>query len=238
MAEGAKLAEILAYQLESEIIDGDWTVGDVIGQEPELMRRYRVSRAVFREAVRIVEGHLVGRMRRGRNGGLVVTEPTPQAVSDVMRIYLRSLKVDDAELFEARVSIESVCLTLAMERLTSSDEQRLLEQASLEQEALTRETYEDYAAGHGLHLLIAELSRNRPLFLFVHSLVNLTRHHPNHPSVLVHREAGCRAHRSITDSILNGNLPQATDQMTRHLRDIATWWQSSDKQQPETRASA
>ena len=63
-APGRKLGEILAETIENEIIAAGWKVGDVVGSESELCERYGVSRAVFREAIRIVGHHGVAEMRR------------------------------------------------------------------------------------------------------------------------------------------------------------------------------
>src|SRR5262245_15204814 len=79
-----KLAAQVAQRIESEIVASDWPVGRVLGSEPELMERYGVSRAVFREAVRLVEHHQVATMRRGRSGGLVVRAPDATAVTAAM----------------------------------------------------------------------------------------------------------------------------------------------------------
>ena len=71
-ARGRKLGEQLAERVEEEIIASGWPVGKVLGSEAELIERYGVSRAVFREAMRIVDHHGVAEMRRGPGGGLVV----------------------------------------------------------------------------------------------------------------------------------------------------------------------
>jgi DNA-binding FadR family transcriptional regulator len=80
--EGSKLAALTARRIEDEIIARRWPIGEVIGSEADLMARYEVSRAVLREAVRLVEHHGAARMRRGPSGGLVVqapSRPTPRS---------------------------------------------------------------------------------------------------------------------------------------------------------------
>ena len=76
---GRKLGEQLAERVEEEIIASGWPVGKVLGSEAELIERYGVSRAVFREAMRIVDHHGVAEMRRGPGGGLVVVAPKADA---------------------------------------------------------------------------------------------------------------------------------------------------------------
>jgi len=78
----AKLAASVARRILGDVVDRGWPVGQVLGSQAELIERYGVSRAVFREAVRLVENQQVATMRRGPGGGLVVTEPTVDAIID------------------------------------------------------------------------------------------------------------------------------------------------------------
>ena len=71
-----------------DVVDRGWPLGEVLGSQSELIERYGVSRAVFREAVRLVENQQVAFMRRGPGGGLVVTEPTVDAIIDAAVLYL------------------------------------------------------------------------------------------------------------------------------------------------------
>ncbi|WP_062986077.1 GntR family transcriptional regulator [Nocardia anaemiae] len=64
-----KLAEVVAKKLIARIADLRYPVGAIIGSEPELVAELGVSRAVFREAVRLLERDEIGRMRRGPGGG-------------------------------------------------------------------------------------------------------------------------------------------------------------------------
>ena len=48
-----RMAEIIAEQIERDIIDQGWPVGTVLGSEGDMIARYGVSRGTLREAVRI-----------------------------------------------------------------------------------------------------------------------------------------------------------------------------------------
>ena len=50
-----KLAAIVAARIQRDVIGLGWPVGHVLGVESELLTRYNVSRAVFREAIRLLE---------------------------------------------------------------------------------------------------------------------------------------------------------------------------------------
>src|SRR5687768_15782586 len=97
-----KLASVVARHIEDDVVARGWPVGTVLGSETELLERYGVSRAVLREAVRIVEHSGAARMRRGPGGGLVVSEPNRGAVVAAIGVWLSYIGVSMTEMFEVR----------------------------------------------------------------------------------------------------------------------------------------
>ena len=79
-----KKAEIVADQIAQTIVGQRWEPGELFGSEVELIARYGVSRAVFREAVRLLEHHGLAEMRRGLHGGLFIRQPDPEPVAKAM----------------------------------------------------------------------------------------------------------------------------------------------------------
>ena len=51
----AKRAAKVADRIVGDVMALGWPVGEVLGSEADLLERYQVSRAVFREAVRLLE---------------------------------------------------------------------------------------------------------------------------------------------------------------------------------------
>ena len=91
----------VADRIIEDVMAMGWPVGEVLGSEADLLERYEVSRAVFREAVRLLEHQQVARTRRGPGGGLVITEPTIGAVIDAVVLYLHRVDARLDEIFEA-----------------------------------------------------------------------------------------------------------------------------------------
>src|SRR6202161_958342 len=116
-APKAKRASKVADRIIKDVIAEGWQVGQILGSEADLLARYQVSRAVFREAVRLVEHPQVARTRRGPGGGLVVTEPTVDAVIDAVVLYLYRAEARLDELFEARLVLEDIAIGLAPARV-------------------------------------------------------------------------------------------------------------------------
>ena len=153
---GAKVAD----RIVEDVTSLGWPVGEVLGPEAELLDRYHVSRAVFREAVRLVEHQQVARTRRGPGGGLVITEPTVGAVTDAVVLYLLRVDARLDEIYEARIVLAEIACGLASEQTEAHD------RAELRQ--LARHEAAEPAAGlRDLHALVAAVSRNAGLELFV-----------------------------------------------------------------------
>jgi DNA-binding FadR family transcriptional regulator len=93
----------LAYRITAEIRRRLLPVGASIGSEQELVSRYGVSRAVFREAVRMLEFFGVVEVRRGKDGGLVVAEMDPEGTIGSALLYLDYAGIDPRQAQALRV---------------------------------------------------------------------------------------------------------------------------------------
>src|SRR5258706_2828999 len=122
-----KLGEILAEHIEDEIISNGWVVGSVLGSESDLVEKYGVSRAVFREAMRIVDHHGVAEMRRGPGGGLVVAAPALDAMVRAVSLHLQYAHITSEHVLEARRSLEVDVARLAAHRIPPAGKVRLTE---------------------------------------------------------------------------------------------------------------
>ena len=205
----SKLAASVARRILTDVVDRGWPVGEVLGSQSELIERYGVSRAVFREAVRLVENQQVATMRRGPGGGLVVTEPTVDAIIDAAVLYLHRANTRLDEVFEARIVLEVIAAELATERLTEEDADEL--------RALEETEVRDHRA---LHARLAALTRNPALELFVDIL--------NRVAFLYFRggagslgestlSASREAHARIISAVLDHDADAAARRMRRHL---------------------
>ncbi len=189
-----------------------WPVGEVLGSEADLLERYQVSRAVFREAVRLLEHQQVARTRRGPGGGLVITEPTIGAVIDAVVLYLHRVDARLDEIFEARIVLEELAAQLASERtdeLELNELRRFAHSDPVEPERDPRE----------LHALVAASQPQR------RSRTVRRRAQPGGPALLarlasprssVEQEA-VHAHAMIAEAVMAGDGGLARNRMRKHL---------------------
>jgi DNA-binding FadR family transcriptional regulator len=225
---GRKLAEQIAEEVEREIMASGWPVGEQLGTEVSLADRYGVSRAVMREAVRILEHHMVASPRRGTGGGIMIRSPDIGAVVPVVRLFLDHEGVSRASLLEARSTIELSAVALAAERITDEKRSRLEEALATEAEQL--KDPHQYLHSHDLHILLAELSDNSAMRLFVSVLTQLTSEHAQSRFSKVRgaqaAEIGqdiSRAHAAIVSAVVKGNAQLAQRRMLSHLEAVTSW---------------
>ncbi|MCZ7528803.1 MAG: FCD domain-containing protein [Acidimicrobiia bacterium] len=172
VARSDKRAEDIAAQLFRQVTEAGWPVGQFLGSEAELMERYDVSRAVLREAVRLLEHHQIARMRRGPGGGLFVAEPGVEAVTDAVALQIGRRGIEPRHLFEVRRTVEMTVLNRVMSRL-DDDGVAQLEEALAAERSATRAEFP--VVGHDLHGVLARAAGNPVLELLTLVLLRITR---------------------------------------------------------------
>jgi DNA-binding FadR family transcriptional regulator len=218
----SKLAENVARELEHEIIERGWPVGEVLGSEAELLARLGVSRAVLREAVRLLEHHFVATMRRGPGGGLVVTAPDTSAAARATALTLEYQGATIRDLLEARSALELKCVELATGRI-DEDGIELLRQ-TLDAEAVSGNGRDGLGGTHDLHRVIAQITGNPAFVVFLEVLTRLTNHSMStgpHDGTIA--EGVRKAHEKIAEAIILGDPGLARHRMQSHLEAMASW---------------
>ena len=219
---GTKLAAQVARRIESGIIEAGWPVGELFGSETELRTRYGVSRAVLREAVRIVEHHGVADMRRGPAGGLIVRAPDAAPSARALVIYLGHVRTTVPDVVYARLLLEPLAAALAARSITEEGIAAL--RASHAHEA----AQPGMEIQDGLHALLGELSGNAAVALFVQVLTLLTRHYasahaPGEQDARQAKTDSARAHRAIVEATIAGDVALAEHRVAGHLRALGRW---------------
>lgn len=108
------LAEQVAGSVKEAILAGEWAPGESLPTEPELAEAFGVSRAVVRDATRMLAAQGLVEAQHGR--GVFVTESQVEAFGDALLLALRreGATVWDVEQFEQMV-LPEVCALAATE---------------------------------------------------------------------------------------------------------------------------
>jgi DNA-binding FadR family transcriptional regulator len=190
----------------TEIAASGIGAGEIFGSERELQARSDVSRAVFREAVRLLEHHHVARMRRGPHGGLVITDPNPAASVEAAVTYLRYQGASAHDLQHVREVIELGALSTVAARLHEPKLRGLLEVAS---DSFSETVCDD------LPTLFVRLADNPILLLFTQIL--LAAESPDFEHSVMDRETR-DAYAAVLAALLDGDSARAQHRLNRHLR--------------------
>ena len=117
------LAEQIAAQIKDAILEGTWGPGEALPTEPQLAEAYDVSRAVVRDATRMLAARGLVEAQHGR--GVFVTESQAAAFGEALLLALRrdGATVWDVEQFEQMV-LPEVC-ALAASQATAADREQI-----------------------------------------------------------------------------------------------------------------
>ena len=220
MAREPKRAQQIAEQIEREILNRGLVSGHRLGTEPELVERYAVSRAVLREAIRMVERHQLAETRRGMGGGLFVAQPAEEAVARVLSAYLDSIGLELSELFEARRLLEGELVRLAAIRGGKRGAREL--EAILEGGLALDSARDAVALLDRFYARLGELTRSPGLALFVRALslagmnMALGLHFGREAAQAAYRAAWKR-YRAIAKSIATHDVERAQSQIAGQL---------------------
>jgi DNA-binding FadR family transcriptional regulator len=206
----------VARRITQEIVVGGMQPGALVGAEKDLIEQQGVSRAVLREAVRLLEHHQIARMRRGPGGGLFVVEPSAGAVTKIAAIYLARRGMRPASLGELRTGVEVALAGLAAERIDNAGVALLREAIGGEHVANDEGEFE--AAGD-LHAVVAAAAGNRVLELVALVMIRL--------STLAWQERRqaradvLRAHETIAAAVETRDRELSRHRMRRHVESLA-----------------
>lgn len=224
---GGKRASQIAGRIEADIVHRGWPIGELLGSENALQRRYGVSRSVLREAVRLVEHHQVARMRRGPKGGLLVSEPDAAPATRAIVIYLEYKGTTIGDLLGARVLLEPLAASLAAERIDEAGIDRLRAVLRMEERrGAVAPTQRDE-----FHVVIGERSKNPVLHLFIDVLTRLTtRYAQNSPAgsdgdAVEAIDRTHHDHGELVAAVTAGDAARAKTLSERHVESVNAWLQ-------------
>ena len=217
-SQDGKRAEAVARHITVGVVGGGMQPGELVGTETELIEREGVSRAVLREAVRLLEHHQIARMRRGPGGGLFVVAPSAAAVTEIAAIYLARRGMRLTDLAELRAGVEVAIVGLAAERIDAAGV-ALIDDAVIREESSSDADRAEVV--HDLHAAVAGAAHNRVLELVALVLIRLSRlHQIERLAPRAQREITAevlRAHVGIATAVKSGDRELARHRMRRHL---------------------
>jgi DNA-binding FadR family transcriptional regulator len=213
--DGTRVAQSLVSKLIEEIQEANWVEGTNLGSESELIQRFGVGRNVLREATRILEQQGIAKMRMGRGGGLVITSPEATTTAHALEMYLASRNVSGEHILEAKREVELTCVRLAARRINNTWANRL--RAAVAEEQRTPSDHVRDIGPNNVHIVIAEITGNPALMLFIEALTHLSVNYVAQQHAEQRAEATYAEHARIAEAVASGDEEAAVREMTAHL---------------------
>lgn len=216
----AKAADLIARDLCQQIVEGTLSEGELLPPEADLMDRYGVSRAVMREAMRLLEWDSFVTIRRGAGGGARVTLPDARVAARYCGLLLQAQGTTLEDVDAALTTVEPEIVGLIAESPARSTE--ILELA-LRSEARVMENSSAFVlAGSHFHEVLPTALGNQALTSLLGILREIReRHNIAALTGTVDEGANHRrthaTHREVLDLIEDGSTAEARSLWVRHL---------------------
>lgn len=155
----ARIADVVATELESRILEGVWKQGDRLPSERDLATELGVSRPSLREAIQKLVSKGLLRTRHG--GGTYVTDQLESHFADPWQAMLNGHPMLQNDMLEFREMLESQAAYLAAERATADDLTLLEAKYNILEQTFARHDLVGCTdVDVGFHQAIAEASHN------------------------------------------------------------------------------
>lgn len=214
----------IADELRRLIVSGQLAEGDSLGREPELVKRFGVSRPSLREALRILEAEGLISVVRGMLGGVVVHAPDPKLTARTTALVLQARNVSLADVYEARSLLEPTAVRLVASarsrRSAVAELRKLIEDQSnaiLDPDAFGR-------ANARFHERLVALAGNRTLALVAEMLneivgraVTAVSKNGSTPTSVATRRRGIRSQERLVALIEAGKASEAEAHWRTHM---------------------
>jgi GntR family transcriptional repressor for pyruvate dehydrogenase complex len=220
--------ELVADEIERQILAGALRPGDPIGTESELVKQFGVNRSTVREGIRLLEQS--GLVAREASRRLSVSIPHYHGLATRMSRALILQQVTFRELYHTSRALGPGSIDQAMDNRTEADLEAL--EANL---AHTRKMQHDAPAVAELdaefHKLLDAATHNRVLQLAKEPMSMLVR--PTTAHIITNNPGGIprliEAHTHIVDALRRRDRDKGRLWVDRHLRDWKAGFERSGR---------
>jgi GntR family transcriptional repressor for pyruvate dehydrogenase complex len=212
--ERRNLSEVVAERIKEYIIANGLKPGDRLPTEQELADRFGVSRVSAREATKALG--FLGIIDAAPRRGLAVGQVDMKRVTNYLGFHLAISNFPLAQLLDARMVIETGVLPRIIEQMSADPtlHGRLTDLADEVRRA--RNLDERIAADAAFHRGLLDAAGVQPLLAF-HDLLAIFYDRFRRSLARGDWEYGIKQHQQLLDALRDGDLPLASDILSRHL---------------------
>lgn len=214
-----KTFEEVLGEIKRLIFAGTLKPGDRLPAELELASQFGVARQTVREALRVLELSGFIHVQQG-GGGRIIKNTVSDSISNSFIDAIQMNSVSVAELTAARLEIEKITLTYAVQNADDSDIRLLSENIAQAKEKIRRGS-QAFDENVQFHRILARAAKNKVFEIVLQALMLvvsdfLSKREPNiHSSNEV-----IDIHETIFQAIVSRNTKYALALLENHIIDV------------------
>jgi GntR family transcriptional repressor for pyruvate dehydrogenase complex len=215
--EPLRMSEAIVRQIEKQIHQGQLQPDEMLPRENDLMKQFGVARNTVREAMRMLEASGLVRIKRGGQGGAIITHMSNEFVSDFLAKAFRLGGLSGRAFHDFRVAIEpSIAAMVAGKEEVDGAILARLENTIAESKDLYRSNEPTVCSNMDFHVLLAEATGNMMFIVLLRTLrAGLTTVAPVTKERF--RAETIEYHERILEAVKNQEPALARELMHAHL---------------------
>lgn len=214
-----KIYEEIVDQIKTLMAEGDLKPGDKLLSEREFAEKLQVSRASVREALSALEMMGIVEIKTGE--GTFVKETSADAIIQPLAMFISMERGSFFEIYEVRKIIESAAVSLAAQRATEAEINKI-EEALEKMIRMVHDTEQGEHCDTAFHYAIAEATHNSWLIRLMRTISDSFHRTVSAARLNLFRTPGnmeklAAQHRKIFEAIRDKNPELAQQAMLQHL---------------------
>ncbi|MGD0662805.1 MAG: GntR family transcriptional regulator [Syntrophorhabdales bacterium] len=211
------MSEAIVRQIEKQIHQGWLKPDQMLPPENDLMKQFGVGRNTVREALRMLEASGLVRIKRGGQGGAIITHMSNEFVSDFLAKAFRLGGVSGGAFHDFRMAVEpSIAEMVAGREEVSGVLLAQMEESIADAKGLLRSDEPTVCTNMDFHVLLAEATGNMMFIVLLRTLrAGLTTVAPMTKERF--RGESIEYHERILQAVKNREPALAKDLMHAHL---------------------
>ena len=220
---GLTRANVLAGEIEQQILDRDFKPGELIGTIDSLRERSGFARSTVAEAIRLLADRGLAEIRPGRGGGLFATAAGPMVKIRHTLLAVTDAPASVAEAVAVREALEVLIDVDAASHRTPTDIADITKLLTRLKSAAVKGTTQFLLANWDLHERIALISPNQTASALYLSMTRFVRDHavaathddaPESASEWLHIRV--ETHEQLVDAIVAGDVAATRSAVDKH----------------------
>jgi len=222
-----RITDVIENRISNMIIKGTVGPGDKLPTEKELSDQFNVSVVTIREALRGLEVAGLIQKKRGKGGGIYVTELSNDSIKTALHNFLRRRVFTAPHLAQVRLTIEPTIVRLAVPEITPDELLSLENNITYCEERITKargalQLRDCQVIGEKnleFHRIIAQATHNPVFALTIDYLMDFIFYFRKSiaPEVDLYIRV-VNEHRNIFTAVKEGKAEEAEARMLQHLK--------------------